>query len=452
VRLSSYNLCTDLGTGEFLLTNLLTRTVVRCTAPQREFLHSLQGNAPLDGLTSDEAELLEQLVRGLFVLPDDFDELGFVAQSHATARSARMVKTVVIAPTMKCNMSCHYCFERKGDGCLGLAHEEAIVRRLADSLHSYEGLHVQWFGGEPLLELGSIRRLSEALMGLCGDIGKRFSAEIITNGALLTAATAEELSRLGVREAQVTFEGAQRLHDRIRFTSDRSGSYESIVEAIRSTSQFLAVNVRVHVAPYSVDGAFELLVDLANRGLAKNIRRLYFSPLFDYSSTRFGGIQFRVEPRKFYGAREFSDVQTELIRKSVQLGFSTGDPLAASYGLCIAMLDGTEVYGPSGAVTKCYLDTDVSTSAFESLDGSTKNADEFVKWAEYDYTADDECRTCQFAPVCLGGCPSQRMHQAKKELVCTPLRFNFHERMRLAFGSTDLSRDAASASARAEGS
>jgi len=442
VRHSRFNLCTEVGADEVLLTNLLSRTVLRTTRAQKELLDSLDGNVAYEELGPDERTLVAQFVSGLFILPDGFDEEAFIADSHALARASRRLKTIVIAPTMRCNMSCHYCFESKTEQCLSASLQDSLVERVSADLAGYDGLHVQWFGGEPLLEIEAIRRLTAKLRGACETAGKTYSAEVVTNGVLLDARIASDLADLGVGEAQITLEGAQRLHDKVRFTSGHEGSFERVLEGLRSASPFITINVRVHVAPYNVDSVLELLRVLAERDLQRCIGRIYFSPLFNYR-TQDAKIQFRVEPRKFYGSEEFAASQTCLLAAAANLGFNTGDPLNASYGLCIAMLDGTEVFGPSGAISKCYLDTNEADKAFDTLEGSGRSEAVLQQWTGYDYRADSECVACQFSPVCLGGCPTQRMHGADKGLVCTPLKFNFHERMKLAYGSSAVSSEGA---------
>jgi len=434
VRHSRFNLCTEIGADEVLLTNLLSRTVLRTTRAQKELLDSLDGSVAYEELGPDERTLVAQFVSGRFILPDGFDEAAFIADSHVLARTSRRLKTIVIAPTMRCNMSCHYCFESKTTQCLSACLQDSLVERVSVDLAGYEGLHVQWFGGEPLLEIEAIRRLTAKLRGACETAGKSYSAEVVTNGVLLDAKIASDLADLGVGEAQITLEGAQRLHDKVRFTSGHEGSFERVLEGLRSASPFITINVRVHVAPYSFDSVLELLSVLAERELQRCIGRLYFSPLFNYR-TQDSKIQFRVEPRKFYGSQEFAASQIRLLEAAATLGFKTGDPLNASYGLCIAMLDGTEVFGPSGTIAKCYLDTNEPDKAFDNLQGSGKSEAVLQQWTDYDYRGDPECVACQFSPVCLGGCPTQRMHGADKGVVCTPLKFNFHERMKLAYGS-----------------
>ena len=44
---------------------------------------------------------------------------------------------------------------------------------------------------------------------------------------------------------------------------------------------------------------------------------------------------------------------------------------------------------------------------------------------------DEECAKCRFLPVCLGGCSKQWQEGADKSVICTPLRYNHVDRIRV---------------------
>jgi len=431
VRHSAYNLVTELGDGSVLLTNLLSRAVLAADRSQLELLASLRGDVDIQSLNDDERSFVTALVENLFVLPDDFDELAHIRQMHQRERAGREVKNLVIAPTMQCNMSCHYCFENRTGKSICQAVQDRLVESTRLGLEAYESLHVQWFGGEPLLDVVVIEALSARFFELAQAQGKAYSAEVITNGYLLTADVARRLAAVHVREAQVTFEGMRPFHDKVRFLPAHEPSFDQLVANIRTASDFLDINVRVHVAPYNLHSVHELL-EYLGANLSQHITRLYFSPLFNYQAE--GKLaQYLVDRRKFLGAKDFAGAQVELVAKAKTYGLATGDPLKASYGLCLAMLEGTEVVGPTGAVTKCYLDINVASKAHSDLATGRKEPELEAAWTDYNFAHDADCRTCKFLPVCMGGCPSQRMHKADKQVVCTPLKYNFHQRMRMEY-------------------
>lgn len=73
------------------------------------------------------------------------------------------VLTLVVAPTMNCNLGCKYCFEgsHKKPGVMTEKTEDKIV----DFVKSQkpQALSITWFGGEPLLAFNRILSLAKKL-------------------------------------------------------------------------------------------------------------------------------------------------------------------------------------------------------------------------------------------------------------------------------------------------
>jgi len=61
-----------------------------------------------------------------------------------------------------------------------------------------------------------------------------------------------------------------------------------------------------------------------------------------------------------------------------------------------------------------------------------------TKWLSYDVREDEECMNCVYLPVCMGGCPNQRIKGKKK---CLPIKENAEEYIRLIY---DLSKESIS--------
>jgi uncharacterized protein len=302
-------------------------------------------------------------------------------------------------------------------------------------------MHVQWFGGEPLLALEQIEEISFRLRQLTSRFGTVYSAEAITNGHHLSKENTKRLVDASVNRVQVTFEGSKEFHDKVRFDKKFIGSsFDLMVENVLSASELIDITARVHVAPYNLKSVRELLAYLREKGLNKAIKKIYFSPLFNYAAGVGSKRLFQVQPRKFLSSAEFAKTQTELVNLSNALDFSTGDILDVSFGLCTAMQHSSLVVSPSGLLTKCYLDIDQAGEAHASL-GEVKSLKTEKVWQEYDFSVDQECRECTFAPVCLGGCPKQNMTGADKSVICTPLKFNFHDRLILQVKNADLPED-----------
>jgi len=88
------------------------------------------------------------------------------------------------------------------------------------------------------------------------------------------------------------------------------------------------------------------------------------------------------------------------------------------------------VIGPKSHLFKCYLDFDGEEEAIGNVSQGIDQK-RLAQWSDYDFSKDQICRSCTFLPVCLGGCPKNEMTDADKSVICTPLKFSFHERILL---------------------
>jgi len=128
---------------------------------------------------------------------------------------------LTVVPTTACNFACPYCFEiEKPVKYMTEDVMDAVLSLVAE--RSPKELVVVWYGGEPLLALSQIRRLSDRLIEYCAEAGAKYVSRIITNGYFLTKDVAAELRELHVYHAQVTLDGAEDMHDSRRCLRDGS--------------------------------------------------------------------------------------------------------------------------------------------------------------------------------------------------------------------------------------
>jgi len=135
-----------------------------------------------------------------------------------------------------CNLWCSYCYADHGH-----YHEPAslmppdvgaaIVERVLDL---YSGVRrVQFFGGEPLLNLPAI----ESVCGALADAAERDPERSLpafcatTNGTLSSPNVIESLRRWNV-DLTVSWDGPREVHDRNRPMSGGASSYDRLVESL----------------------------------------------------------------------------------------------------------------------------------------------------------------------------------------------------------------------------
>lgn len=93
---------------------------------------------------------------------------------------------LVIMPTMQCNFRCAYCYENFQMKPIDDAGVTSIIKYLHRTLSRYSGLAIDWFGGEPLLALDQMEKITEQALKCCSQLKIPYHSSITTNGYLLT--------------------------------------------------------------------------------------------------------------------------------------------------------------------------------------------------------------------------------------------------------------------------
>ncbi len=100
---------------------------------------------------------------------------------------------------------------------------------------------VTFFGGEPLLNIKAIEKVSEKLK----NIDYEFS--IVTNGSLLTENIADKLYNYGLRYVQITLDGPENVHDKRRYFDDGRGSFNIIMKNLKYAQNIFNVVLRINI-------------------------------------------------------------------------------------------------------------------------------------------------------------------------------------------------------------
>src|SRR5450759_2167415 len=231
MKRAAYNLCAQGPDGNYYLFNTRRGAVHVMTACAYEtYWAAANGASGLEVATEARRDLID---KG-FLVDNDADELSEIVSAHQEARQSRERLDLLIAPSMVCNLDCFYCFEsNRYAGRMSAAVQSNIarlVRRYFDS--GTKRLDVTWYGGEPLLAFSVVERLSKRFLSLCEEFGREYSAEIVTNGTLMSHEKAQQLASWKVKRAQITLDGVPELHDARRVPKNRKPTFCTILDGI----------------------------------------------------------------------------------------------------------------------------------------------------------------------------------------------------------------------------
>ena len=184
----------------------------------------------------DEAELREciadvgaLIAAGQLYTPDSYEELA----GEYKNRAAGVVKALCLHVAHTCNLNCAYCFASQGK-----YHGERAVmsyevgKQALDFLVANSGsrtnLEVDFFGGEPLMNWDTVKRLVAYARSIEPECGKRFRFTLTTNGVLLDDEVTDFCNR-EMNNVVLSLDGRREVNDRFRVDAAGRGSYERIV-------------------------------------------------------------------------------------------------------------------------------------------------------------------------------------------------------------------------------
>jgi uncharacterized protein len=177
----------------------------------------------------DEAweELKELQDGGLLFVEDDYINPADAVQEGAP------IKALCLNVAHDCNLRCKYCFASQGGYGTGTklmpfeAAEAAIDFVVAHS-GKRRNLEVDFFGGEPLMALDTVKRTVEYARSIEEETGKCFRFTMTTNGVLLNDENIEFFNQ-EMKNCVLSIDGRKEVNDAMRIFPDGSGSYDTIL-------------------------------------------------------------------------------------------------------------------------------------------------------------------------------------------------------------------------------
>lgn len=147
------------------------------------------------------------------------------------------IKALCLNVAHACNMRCHYCFASQGDfGMNPCLMSFETGKKAFDFLISHSGLvknlEIDFFGGEPLLNVEVIKALVLYGRELEIEYGKRFNFTLTTNALLLDDDIADFITKNDI-SVILSLDGRPTTNDRHRILKNGTGSYDIIVPKIK---------------------------------------------------------------------------------------------------------------------------------------------------------------------------------------------------------------------------
>lgn len=401
-KLSRYTINTMNSQGQMLLYNTLVGKKSMCKLPKP--FSSMEKINNLLVAPQEHSEMVSKLLEKGIIVEDSNDERQVLYECFLAAVSPTYL-TLHINPTEKCNFRCKYCYESFEKGSMTPDVEQKVIAYVEQNIHKYTGLHISWFGGEPLLALDCIRNLSQKFKRICKYYKIPYSATMTTNGYLLTPDHFNELLELDVKRYQITVDGMKGIHDNQRVLTDGRGTFDTIINNLQcihsSGRRDFEIIVRSNITN-------EVLVNLDEyidtiQTICQNDDRFVFD--FHKVGNWMGKASDSIVPKIINNLDDLGYVYDKLLKSSFsgRINFNMYYP---GNGSCYAGKRNQFLIRSNGDLHKCTVDFEVEGTQIGLLKNGQLQLNDNYYSTIVNINNCPNFYDCFFAPVCMGTpCP-----------------------------------------------
>lgn len=431
MKISKYSYSVKDEEGNLLLYNFLTglssikKILKKDIMDYEKIIYKIQEKSE-DINISQLGKLLLEI--GYFVRYDTDENILLEAKQYGTIYSRRL--EVVILPTGNCNFGCPYCFENMKPvpkRFMSIEEQNRVIKYVQKQIPKYTGLHVVWFGGEPLLKPEIVVNLSKAFCSICQARCIPYTSEVITNGYFLDEEMFRTLYGLKTYNFMITLDGLKEQHDSLRMTKNNEGSFDIILKHllyIRNNIQYKFAHIQIRVnMTKKIVGVLDDLIDFLDVNFGSDHRFSFqFVPVSDFGKKGCSGDENDSNAAMLMPLLFKNEVYLSKLRYSREM-LDFIDPTK----LCIANLKDSLAILPDLSVCKCHVHYDLPENVLGYIDKEGKficNHQLHQRWFLPDsgiHNLSEKCDKCFYLPCChVGGkiCPVRKVIDKKEDMSC----------------------------------
>jgi len=340
------------------------------------------------------APWMDELIKKHFLVKTELNDKNTVDTLRIALRTLETTNAITsytILPTTHCNARCFYCYEA------GIKHEtmsDETADKLVDFMESHRAgkpLHIGWFGGEPLVGIRQIDRISSAL----NNKQIQFSSSMISNGYLFDENIIYKAKNFWhLKKIQITLDGTENIYNEIKaYSQCDSNPFAKVLNNISLLlKNGIHVIIRLNLGLHNADDLFELTKNLSDRYQNEKKLSIYAHLLYDDC----GYEPSHLDNNELIGLYRKKELLDEYFYKCSLLKANNQLPLLKTY-CCMSDNPTSTVILPSGMIGKCEHFTNSHTvgSIYEGI----TNFSEILALKEQVFTSN--CPSCLLYPSCI---------------------------------------------------
>lgn len=398
MKVSQFNIFHNYG-NDVLIYNTYSSAFIKLSKNKWEkIIYMIQNNHPI---TDDCQKILDVLLKEEIIVPKSTNEIKLVEYHYYNKIFNERFLSLSIAPTMKCNFGCFYCFEEgnKNDGLMTDETVNKLVEYIANQ--NEKNINIHWFGGEPLLGFKQI-------LNICRQLNKRninYTSSIITNGSLLTPQKINLLGELNVQRIQISLDGIAKDHDCRRVFKNGSPSFQLIIKNLENLLQLTKIKVSIQVTvDHSNETAYKDVMEYMNTNFKHYIETKRMSIGHNY-------VQNRTD---FYNDGLCFSPEQILWDEIKSITEKTGKTRVPSFPKltfpCMFRRKESYAIDSQGNIYKCLEHLGNPKCKIGNLKDGYISKKKIIETSFIHLPfEDEECRKCAYLPICGGGCPIDRI-------------------------------------------
>lgn len=358
-----------------------------------------------------------------FLVTNHIEEEDIVEYRRNTEIHNQKVLDLTFIMTHACNLKCVYCYQETGSRVIFSDDVELRVIRFVETKikDGVKKVYINWFGGEPLIEIERILSMGRKIYELCRKYKVATIGRITTNGYLLTADTLMELLKIKVVYYMVTIDGPKQLHDSQRPHKSGRGSYDVIINnllEIKRLSKVFYIDVRVNISHENASFMDEFMDEYLQLFGDNDRFNIVFEAVHDWRGERISQHKDLVVDN--------SEVVREIYNNASKKGIALRNYLNyfSEVQICSAIKKNGFVITGDGNLHKCEMamNDDVfcneSNIGFIDEDGNPViDKKKEIKWTTRSKNL-DKCYDCVAYPYCMGGAQCNYGMKFHNQLRC----------------------------------
>jgi len=309
--------------------------------------------------------------------------------------------TGLVALNQDCNPDCSSCHGQpsSGESRMNRATADLLVEKILNGpVAAGREVLLEFHGGEELLSIQLIRRISGPLHAAAAANGTGFSFNLFTDGTRLTRDVVEELLPLGLAGARVTIAGPADTLNCLHTIDSGRGWDGVVLNNIRDVCGLIKVRLVGRFTRENHRRFPELLDLLEQTGISPEmLQTVQFLPVVP------GGAAGAFPMGCACGGEEWqTEASLQLRGEILKRGWSTPKPKLAD---CMVEFENDLVVARDGSLYKCPAFMGRDDMKIGSLDGGIED---YRISHNLDVWKNGKCLECSYLPLCFGGCRFMR--------------------------------------------